>query len=290
MPITILVADDSVTMQRIFEMTFAGTGAKVVTVGSGEAALAKIPEVRPDVVIADVSMSMDGYELTRAIRALGAHANIPCVLMASQHHPYDAARGAEVGVDAHVLKPFETQGVIDRVLGLAQSGRLSQTSAPHKPPTAAQPAQTQSSASQPLPLPHAPLAYTAPPAPLPPPRAPHMPPPSPPARPAAQVTESSARISKPMLQMAEDESTRPPVPQTSRHPAVTSNSQAQYQSSSARLSELETKLGGLGLTPDQTAGVLALSREVIERVVWEVVPDLAEALIKEELRRLTREA
>ena len=42
------------------------------------------------------------------------------------------------------------------------------------------------------------------------------------------------------------------------------------------------------MTGDQVAGVLALSREVIEKVVWEVVPDLAETLIREEIRRLTQ--
>jgi hypothetical protein len=45
----------------------------------------------------------------------------------------------------------------------------------------------------------------------------------------------------------------------------------------------------MGLTDAQVQGVLALSRDVIERVVWEVVPVLAETMIKEELRRLTGE-
>ncbi len=49
------------------------------------------------------------------------------------------------------------------------------------------------------------------------------------------------------------------------------------------------KLQGLGLTPDQIQGVLALSREVVEQVVWEVVPVLAETLIQEEIKRLTRD-
>jgi len=47
------------------------------------------------------------------------------------------------------------------------------------------------------------------------------------------------------------------------------------------------QLGELGLTKEQVEGVLGLSREVIERVVWEVVPELAEVIIKEEIRRLT---
>lgn len=49
------------------------------------------------------------------------------------------------------------------------------------------------------------------------------------------------------------------------------------------------KLSGLGLTPAQADAVLALSREVVERVVWEVVPVLAETIIKEEIARLTKE-
>jgi hypothetical protein len=53
--------------------------------------------------------------------------------------------------------------------------------------------------------------------------------------------------------------------------------------------QMAGKLGDLGLSPDQVNAVLALSREVVERVVWEVVPQLAEVLIKEELTRLTRD-
>jgi hypothetical protein len=53
---------------------------------------------------------------------------------------------------------------------------------------------------------------------------------------------------------------------------------------------LAGKLGDLGLTPAQVDAVLALSREVVERVVWEVVPQLAETIIKEEIARLTRDS
>jgi hypothetical protein len=52
--------------------------------------------------------------------------------------------------------------------------------------------------------------------------------------------------------------------------------------------QLSAKLEGIGLTPAQVDAVLALSREVVERVVWEVVPVLAETIIKEEIARLTK--
>lgn len=53
--------------------------------------------------------------------------------------------------------------------------------------------------------------------------------------------------------------------------------------------EMAAKLGALGLTPAQADAVLALSRDLVERVVWEVVPQLAETMIKEEIARLTKE-
>jgi hypothetical protein len=53
--------------------------------------------------------------------------------------------------------------------------------------------------------------------------------------------------------------------------------------------QFASKLGELGLTKAQVDAVLALSHEVVERVVWEVVPQLAEALIKEEIARLTKD-
>jgi hypothetical protein len=55
----------------------------------------------------------------------------------------------------------------------------------------------------------------------------------------------------------------------------------------ALLPDLESKLQGLGLDAEQLAGVLSLSKAVVEQVVWEVVPQLAETMIKEEIKRLT---
>ena len=74
-----------------------------------------------------------------------------------------------------------------------------------------------------------------------------------------------------------------PVPLVAKKPQL----EVQHAAVTAASSEMEGKLSGMGLTPAQIEGVLALSREVIERVVWEVVPDLAETIIREEIKRLT---
>ncbi|MBN8614841.1 MAG: response regulator, partial [Deltaproteobacteria bacterium] len=56
----------------------------------------------------------------------------------------------------------------------------------------------------------------------------------------------------------------------------------------AAAASVAPKLEGMGLTPDQVTAILSLTKEVIERVVWEVVPDLAETIIREEIQRLTK--
>ena len=58
---------------------------------------------------------------------------------------------------------------------------------------------------------------------------------------------------------------------------------------SAAEAAMGSQLKELGLTPEQAAAVLALSRDLVEKVVWEVVPVLAETMIREEIRRLTSE-
>jgi CheY-like chemotaxis protein len=274
-PTKILVADDSVTMRRVLEMTFAGEDARVVTVDSAEAALNKVAELSPDVVLADVSMpGVDGYELCRKLKSNAASAKTAVIVLASQHHPYDDAKGRAAGVDDHVSKPFDTQAMIERVHQVLARPRVSPAGAPAEAPKAAA----------------APKPPAPPPAPAAPPQAPRVPPPpapqvaaaaSPglPAAPKVQLPPPPAATPEPVKPVAAPalEIARPASPVAAAPAAVRG------------LGALETKLSGLGLSAEQLAGVLALSREVIEQVVWEVVPDLAETLIKEEIRRLTAE-
>ena len=66
MAVRILAADDSATMRKVIELTFAGEAVDVETVDSGEAALERAASSPPDLVIADASMSMSGYDVARA--------------------------------------------------------------------------------------------------------------------------------------------------------------------------------------------------------------------------------
>ena len=277
MPLTILVADDSATMRRVLEMTFAGENAHVICVDSGNAAVQAAVENRPDIVLADASMEgFDGYDVARTLKSVPELAHLRVILLGSQHTPYDETRGRASGVDEHVLKPFDTRNLIERVR------RLTSQAASLPPPV--------------MPAAAA-AAYAPPPESIPPVREPstRVPEASPiDAQSLAPLGAARVVERQPQTIVPEDDEfeSRPSIIMTARPPSASPAQQAAHvvNVSSAKASaDFAGKLQTLGLTQSQMEGVLALSRDVIERVVWEVVPNLAETIIREELKRLTSE-
>ena len=122
---TLLLADDSVTIQRVIELTFADEDIRVIAVGDGQEALARITADRPDIVLADTGMpEVDGYDVAAFIKEDPALSHIPVVLLTGAFEPVDGDRARQVGCEAVLVKPFEPQVVIDRVrelLGLRPS-------------------------------------------------------------------------------------------------------------------------------------------------------------------------
>ena len=116
MPKTLLLADDSVTIQKVVGITFANEDVELVTVDNGDDALARARVLKPDIVLADVSMpGLDGYALCSAIKADPELSHIPVLLLAGTFDNFNEARAAEARVDAHIAKPFEAQALVDQV-------------------------------------------------------------------------------------------------------------------------------------------------------------------------------
>jgi CheY-like chemotaxis protein len=327
-PKTLLAVDDSATMRKVLEITFSGDDFRVVTAASAQAALAKMSE-EPSIVLIDTLLgSDDGYALCSEIRRRDPSATI--VLLASRHNPYDPGKGRDSGADDFMDKPFDTQQMVDKVKKAAaarESGAGAQAAAPaaapasvHRaPPAAASPAPPQAAPAQ---RPAAPAAGLPPersrartlmfgdrgtpggPAQASPPAdAPRDATPQPPAATAGHTKPSAAIYppSRPQPQApaappaapppaaARPAPAAPPAPKTAPLPSASHASPAASVGASVN-GHLEVKLGELGLSQQQVEAVMALSREVVEKVVWEVVPQLAETLIKEEIARLTKEA
>ena len=115
-PHTLLLADDSVTIQRVIELTFADEDVQVMAVSDGEQAIAAVDQRTPDIVLADVGMpGRDGYEVAQHIKKTPRLAHIPVVLLTGAFEPIDQARAEAVGCDGVLAKPFEPQLVVGRV-------------------------------------------------------------------------------------------------------------------------------------------------------------------------------
>ncbi len=120
----LLLADDSVTIQRVIELTFAGEDVQVLTAGDGEQAIQRVQEERPDIVLADIGMpKRSGYEVAAFIKADPELSHIPVLLLTGAFEPVDDYRARAVGCDGVLMKPFEPQQVIARVRELLEAGK-----------------------------------------------------------------------------------------------------------------------------------------------------------------------
>src|SRR5829696_3583700 len=119
----LLLADDSATIQKVIDLTFADEGVQVVAVGNGQDAIDQLLEVVPDIVLADVFMpSRNGYEVCEYVKTHEKLKHIPVMLLVGSFEPFDEAEARRVGADDILTKPFQSiRRLIDRVGALVSS-------------------------------------------------------------------------------------------------------------------------------------------------------------------------
>ena len=240
---TILLADDSMTIQKVVELTFVGQDYQVTAVSDGDAALERFAQGPTDLVIADVHMpGADGYEVCRRIKA--THADTPVLLLVGTFEDFDEAKAQEVGADANLKKPFDSQELLGKVEELLARGAAPDAPASDAP---APPVLVPDVATVPAPAPD----VTAPPATVP-----------------------------------LDSATVPTPPEASPPELVIPDAAVPAEAD-------PSPTGG----PLSDADVDRIARRVVEllggdtvrEVAWEVIPDLAEVIIKERIGELERQ-
>lgn len=313
---TILCADDSATMQKVAEITFAASEYTYVGARTADEALKLAKGDKPALVLADALMpGKTGYDLCKAIKSDPELAGVPVLLMCGNSQAYDAAKGEASGADGHVVKPWDTQVMLDKVAEVLGRGASAVAPAAAKTSTP-NPAVARTPAGTPKPPPMvvpSPGAGSKPNSSVPqPPRSATImgmptfqlppqgvagpgagagaPPPAgtnggataptpPPARPAPV----SAAPSAPQNAGGSDGAGRPPMikgePRRGLRLVPIQEVAAQVASEH-----------GLDPVGPEMQALVKLSREVVERIVWEVVPDLAEAIIRQNLDKLTARA
>jgi len=120
----LLLADDSITIQKVVDLTFADEGVSVVCVNNGLEAIERLDELAPDVVLADVFMpQMNGYEVCEYIKQNDKLKHIPVMLLVGSFEPFDEEEARRVGANDILTKPFQSiRRLIDKV-GLLISNR-----------------------------------------------------------------------------------------------------------------------------------------------------------------------
>ena len=112
----ILAADDDEDILELVAFRLERSGYTVVRAHDGEQALQVARETLPDLIVLDVMMpKMDGYEVTRALRADEATRRIPVILLTARVQDGDVQRGFDAGADDYVRKPFSPQELRSRV-------------------------------------------------------------------------------------------------------------------------------------------------------------------------------
>lgn len=243
-------------MRKVLEMVFVDGTHRVVHASDGPDALEQLESAAPSLVLLDVGDgSPGGYEVCHHIKSRSPET--PVVLMSSRYAPFDPDRGSDA--DAHIDKPFDSQALLDLVSRLerAPAGQTSEPSGRFAP------AQAEYGSRSPMDPESSPVSLVRPAVAS-----------EPPSEPVSAVELDAVELDAVELNAVELD-------------AVELDAEAMETTQDTVNQGLTEKLSQLGLTSDQVNGVLAISAEVIEQVVWEVVPTLAEAMIKEEIQRIT---
>lgn len=318
----ILCADDSVTMQKVAEITFRATEYSYVGAQNVDDALTKARANKPALVLADASMpGKDGYDLCKAIKGDSSLAGVPVVLLCGKSQAYDSDRGSDAGADGHLTKPWDTQVMIDKVAEiLAKAGSAGASAAAPSPAPAAKPAApaapatpkipsipTQSpttarsatimgmpSIKPPMKSPAAPGVTPIQSVPTPAPVAPPKPAaPAPAPRPAPVAVKPPAPAAPAPAPKPAAPAPAPAAAGMGRPPMISGIPtkrlkpvSAQVASKVAAAAADVAREAGLDPAGPEVQALMRLSADVIERIAWEVIPQLAEAMLRENLQDL----
>lgn len=121
----LLLADDSVTIQKVVNLTFADEGIEVISVGDGDSAMEKILETSPDLIMVDVNMpGLNGYEICEKLRNSQTFRHTPVILLVGSFEPFDEDEAKRVGADDYLTKPFQSiRQLVQKVTNLLAAER-----------------------------------------------------------------------------------------------------------------------------------------------------------------------
>ena len=102
----VLVVDDSKMVRNLHSFMLQSAGYEVTEAENGSDAFEKVITTKFDLIVTDINMpQMDGYELTRKIRATEGYEEIPIIMVSTESEMIDKSKGFEAGANLYVVKP-----------------------------------------------------------------------------------------------------------------------------------------------------------------------------------------
>lgn len=132
---TILVADDNSNIAKMAELALKDLGYKIEKVGNGEHAVRKLPEINPDLILADIFMPVrNGYEVCEFVKKSEKFAHVPVVLLQGKFDPLDEQEMRRVQADGLLMKPFvPPEPLVTMVKTLLEEAASKRAAAPGPP-------------------------------------------------------------------------------------------------------------------------------------------------------------
>ena len=119
----LLLADDSITIQKVVELILSEEDYIITSANNGEEAFEIAKRDKPDIILADIIMpKTDGYQLCEKIKKDSDLMTVPVLLLAGAYESFDTSKASAVGADDYIIKPFESQELIKKVKDSIERG------------------------------------------------------------------------------------------------------------------------------------------------------------------------
>ena len=114
--VTVLVVDDEERIRKLVSLGLKRAGYEVVQASGGQEALARVAEVKPDLIVSDVMRpDLDGFSLLSTLREDSSTRDVPLIFLTAKGTTDDLVTGLNLGADDYLAKPFEMSELLARV-------------------------------------------------------------------------------------------------------------------------------------------------------------------------------
>lgn len=281
----LILADDSITIQKVVELILADEDFEIKSINNGEEALSAISSFQPDIVLADIEMpKMNGYQLCEKIKQDPSSQGIPVILLAGAFEPIDEELAQQVKADDYIIKPFESQELLSKINAVLTASSVTESEEGEEPVEVAALEAEETQLDEDLwameEIPEATEVTALPEEEI-----------TAGTEDMAELAEALEAEPEPKIPIAAEE---PPLREEQAEPVtrnttapeagMLSNEEMKRIFKDAVNAKLTSFLSSLDIKEALLSSLTPAIKDSLEKVIWEVAPDITEKMLKEMLK------